>query len=557
MESLSSVVGYLFGAGAEAPEEVVESAEPSFTIDPDSIIVQTEGDLYKYDGRNEEWAEIKGVGTVFVIIATGEDKFTTKFIITQKTGKPIVFKMLDDNLQLRFDAATNSMNWLVYSEEQCEVLQFVFHDTSLEASVKRTIAIKLIEQHNQVDFSKIIKQEEEDWVIESHEQGKVEADYMEVEEWGDNAEAGFDPEEHEEENVGGFAKAAANSRVVVPQEFNRDVDDSMCHNRAYVLRHNELGADLGLFKHQEKFSDIAGLEYVGKVKVQDNKGNHFKPSKMMPHQRDNKVLFLTEKDPEVISVMDMHKGTIVETWAPGKGKLKDFAPLTKYEQATDNNLIKITTKNAFATIDPRTKEKLVEEYQMKTNPKFTSIATTGVGQWAIGASDGSIRLYNKTMRAKTKLPGLGAGIKHIEVTDDGKWVLATTKTYLVLVPTEMPDSFKLGFDARMGKQKPKPFRLRLRPKDMALFGIKNVDFTPAKFNMGTDTEEKWIVTATGNHIIKWNFERVKRGFLQDYLICARSSNVSSGGFRFNRSAEMLIAETDAVYCQTTKNSGAP
>merc|ERR1719150_1942535 len=104
------------------------------------------------------------------IIASGDDKYTTKFIVCRANGKPVVYKMLDDNLQLRFDAATNSMNWLVYSEEQCEVLQFVFHDTSLEASVKRTIAIKLIEQHNQVDFSKIIKQEEEDWVIESHEQ---------------------------------------------------------------------------------------------------------------------------------------------------------------------------------------------------------------------------------------------------------------------------------------------------------------------------------------------------------------------------------------------------
>merc|ERR1719354_1539024 len=97
------------------------------------------------------------------------------------------------------------------------------------------------------------------------------------------------------------------------------------------------------------------------------------------------------------------------------------------------------------------------------------------------------------------------------------------------------------------------FFLRLRPRDMANFGIKEVDFTAAKFNMGKDTEEKWIVTATGNHIIKWNFERVKAGYLQDYLICERTSNVSSGGFRFNRADEMLIAETDAVYCQTTRN----
>jgi len=553
MDSLYSAVGYLFGAGAEAEEEVQSADKTEIVIDPESILCQAEGDLYKYDSRNEEWAEVPGVGTVLCMITEGDDKFTTKFIISRTNGKPIVYKMLDDNLQLRFDAATNSMNWLVYSADQCEVLQFVFNDQKVETTVKRTIAIKLIEQANQIDFAKIIKEDDESWVIKSHEQGKVEDNYMEVEEWGENEEAEFDPEEYEEEEVGGFAKAAANSRVVVPQEFNREVDDSMSHNRAYVLRLNEMGADLGLFKHHEKFADVSGLDYIGKVKVQDTEGNDFQPFKMMPHQRDQKVLFLTDKEPDAISVMDMHKGTIVEQWAPGRGKLKDIAPLTKYEQSTDNDLIKIATTNSYATIDPRTKEKLVEEFQMKTNPKFSSIATTGLGQWAIGSSDGSIRLYNKTMRAKTKLPGLGAGIKHIEVTEDGKWVLATTKTYLVLVPTEMPDSFKLGFDVRMGKKKPNPFRLRLKPRDMANFGIKEVDFTAAKFNMGKDTEEKWIVTATGNHIIKWNFDRVKKGFLQDYLICERTSNVSSGGFRFNRADEMLIAETDAVYCQTTRN----
>ena len=70
------------------------------------------------------------------------------------------------------------MNWLVYSADQCEVLQFVFNDQKVETTVKRTIAIKLIEQANQIDFAKIVKEEEESWVIESHEQGKVEENYM-------------------------------------------------------------------------------------------------------------------------------------------------------------------------------------------------------------------------------------------------------------------------------------------------------------------------------------------------------------------------------------------
>merc|ERR1719219_2911441 len=98
---------------------------------------------------------------------------------------------------------------------------------------------------------------------------------------------------------------------------------------------NEHGADLGLFKHHDQFADISGLDYIGKVKVQDNDGNDFKPTKMMPHRQDYEVLFLTQKDPESIAVMDMQKGIVVEKWAPGKGVIKDIAPLAKYDQATN------------------------------------------------------------------------------------------------------------------------------------------------------------------------------------------------------------------------------
>lgn len=38
-------------------------------------------------------------------------------------------------------------------------------------------------------------------------------------------------------------------------------------------------------------------------------------------------------------------------------------------------------------------------------------------------------------RANTAIPGLGAPITAVDVTYDGKWVLATTKNYLMVVKT--------------------------------------------------------------------------------------------------------------------------
>jgi len=61
----------------------------------------------------------------------------------------------------------------------------------------------------------------------------------------------------------------------------------------------------------------------------------------------------------------------------------------------------------------------------------------GDGYVVIGSDDGQIRLYgNKTLtRANTAIPGLGGPITAVDVTYDGKWVLATTKNYLMVVKT--------------------------------------------------------------------------------------------------------------------------
>ena len=60
----------------------------------------------------------------------------------------------------------------------------------------------------------------------------------------------------------------------------------------------------------------------------------------------------------------------------------------------------------------------------------------------MGSKDGQVRLYsNKTVGqiAKTAIPGLGLPITAIDATYDGKWVLATTDKYLMVVAT----SFKV------------------------------------------------------------------------------------------------------------------
>lgn len=67
----------------------------------------------------------------------------------------------------------------------------------------------------------------------------------------------------------------------------------------------------------------------------------------------------------------------------------------------------------------------------------TELFLAGQGYVVIGSDDGQIRMYSEKSltRANTAIPGLGGPITAVDVTYDGKWVLATTKNYLMVVKT--------------------------------------------------------------------------------------------------------------------------
>ncbi len=88
----------------------------------------------------------------------------------------------------------------------------------------------------------------------------------------------------------------------------------------------------------------------------------------------------------------------------------------------------------------------------------------------------------------------------IDVTEDGSYILATTASYLLLIPTLL-SSGKTGFQAAMGAQKPTPIKLQLLPLDLVKYNIRSVNFTPAHFNTGANINEEWIVASTGPFLL--------------------------------------------------------
>uniref|UniRef100_A0A0D9VM07 Uncharacterized protein n=1 Tax=Leersia perrieri TaxID=77586 RepID=A0A0D9VM07_9ORYZ len=154
-------------------------------------------------------------------------------------------------------------------------------------------------------------------------------------------------------------------------------------------------------------------------------------------------------------------------------------------------------------------------HQFSRGTNFQCFASTGDGSIVVGSVDGKIRLYSKSsMRmAKTAFPGLGSPITHVDVTYDGKWILGTTDTYLILICTIFKDKDgkeKTGFSGRMGNRIAAPRLLKLSPLDSILAGSEN-KFHGGQFSWVTENgkQEKHLVATVGKFSVIWNFQQVK------------------------------------------------
>jgi hypothetical protein len=224
---------------------------------------------------------------------------------------------------------------------------------------------------------------------------------------------------------------------------------------------------------------------------------------------------------------------------------------------TDQQTFLGLSKNAMYRVDPRLSgNKLVDtdmkQYKSKTG--FTTVATTDKGYIAVASEKGDIRLYDRLgVIAKTTLPALGDSIIGLDVSADGRYVLATAKTYLLLIDAMQKDGKfegKLGFEKAFAKDsKPQPRRLALTPSHVAQFQHETkvpVSFTPAKFNTGPDATETTIVTSTGPFVITWSMKKILKGQKDPYSIKRYVDEVKADNFRFNSDKGIIVALPNEV-----------
>jgi hypothetical protein len=270
-------------------------------------------------------------------------------------------------------------------------------------------------------------------------------------------------------------------------------------DRSYVVR----GNNIGVFNH----SAGSNVKYYATIsKIATPKGKEFKPKnvrtpynfllssiyqlfcQVMLHDQDTKMVLMNPSDPHSLFSMDIERGKIVEEWKVHDDISVDhIAPDNKFAPTTREQTLVGASHNALFRIDPRVSGTKMVESQFKqyvSKNKFSGVATTASGKLAVASEKGDIRLFDTIGKnAKTALPPLGDPILGIDVTADGRWIVGTTRTYLLLIDTLIGEGRyqgSLGFDRSFpASSKPIPRRLQLRPEHVAYMG-HSVSFTPAR-----------------------------------------------------------------------------
>lgn len=500
---------------------------------PTGVFIEqlAKSDVSIYDlGKFEYWLEVDSDKNRFIGLIINNDM------------NP-VFNYEHLSFIFNFFAEGSAFSWLLKfdSFESLEKFQEVFVQS-------------LWESNNRTKWGKV-KDDEREYLADAFQDLNM-SDY-------EDATEGFDedePEEEDEEEEGkgltyGDGEADYDEDEDYEEEqqkrmsgkgINKELAVGHVNDRTYVVRDNMLG----VFK-QTEFNDLEFQTTI--ANISDLKGKTFSPDKIMLHTKDRSMILQDKDNSGSLYRMDLEYGKVVDEWSAGNHEIRAFAPSEKFAQSTDEETVVGASDNGVFRLDPRLSgSKLVDSQTKKyaTKMNFTAIDTTEKGYIAVANRKGEIRLYDRLgINAKTHLPAMGDEIIGIQTSSDGRWILATCKTYLLLIDASQKDG-KTGFQKSFGKDvKPRPRRLQISPEHLAQMQMetgKPLSFTSAKFNIGVDTKEQSIVTSSGPFLITWSLKKLFRNDKTPYLIKRYTDNVTAENFKYGTDKNVIIALEDDV-----------
>ncbi|RXK41108.1 cytoplasmic protein [Tremella mesenterica] len=545
-DDIAAIRTAMLQGDAPSVEEHAPVADPFKDV---PVLTKTPAELYLFDTEADLF--VVQENTVDVEIAANAE-FDT-WIIVRQNLTPFISVPIDSEMNPLFDMANYAFMFTFREQDGLPPMTWCLKfSADAFQQWKDDFIMYLWEGKNKMSYAKA-KADERRYIQEAYEDVEM-AEPEEEEEVPDEVE---EEEPSEQSYVEDSDEGPSDTEQFAKGSKNEQLAVGYKNDLSFVAR----GDMIGVFAQKEdRIKFRAAID-----RVKDTHGKSFSPAKMMLHNQDSDMLLLDPANSGSVYRMDLEYGKVVDEWkVHDTVQVNNIVPQSKYAQMNPEQTFLGTSHNGLFRIDPRVSgNKLVESQfkQYSTKNDFSAAATTESGRIAVASNKGDIRLFDQLGKnAKTALPALGDPILGVDVSADGRWLVATCKTYLLLIDTLIGDGrYKgsLGFDRSFpADSKPVPRRLQLKPEHVAYMNDP-VSFTPARFNTGLNETERTIVTSTGRYVVTWNFRRIKQGRTDDYQIKQYDSKVVADNFNFGADRNIVVALEHNVLLANKKELSKP
>jgi hypothetical protein len=232
-----------------------------------------------------------------------------------------------------------------------------------------------------------------------------------------------------------------------------------------------------------------------------------------------------------VQQVDLARGSVVQEYKPQELDIQTVS-YSHHTSADSGSVYTCLGRNVAFNIDVRMDprrcvvmedDKMPTDYALSSVKDFTCHATSRNGYLVIGDSGGSIRLYTGPPGSRKPMGGYfpkaaktlletKTPIVDVDVTADGKYIVATTSKFLLFIETKYVDidgKETNGFQSRMGEKKPQPTMLLPSPTQiMQMGGADALRFRSAKFDRFPGTEELCVTASCDSFVLTWQLRNI-------------------------------------------------
>lgn len=530
-------------------------------------------DLFVYDAKKQSFktkqkgmeASIEDIGHWNYLMQikkkqSEEDMKSKDFSIVS-----YVIEQLDPTF--RFEQFSFIFNYFTEKAGYTFLMRFANRD---EYDKFQKMFAKALWQHNNEREWRLIKETEQDYLVDTFRDVSLSDEDMPDAVSDDDDDVEMTDSTVNMKDNESDSEDEQKTRYKNSAEHNKGLKIGLKDDRAFISRGNKLG----IFRTDNDDRKLTFSTAIESISSSRQKNKKINLDRMMLQKGDTTMIIQDTADPNTIYKMDLNRGKVVEDWTMTKDSVGipvvNFAPNDKYAEMGDEETFLGLSKQSLFRVDPRTKNKIVDsdfkQYKSKTN--FSQIATTDNGYIAASTKGGEIKLYDKLGRnAKTSLPGLGDDFIGLTTSSDGRFILATCKTYLLLIDVKIKKGkyrYKMGFERSFGKDdKPLPKKLTLKPEHLAYLRQvcgNNMSFTKANFNSTlqykTNTPSS-IITSIGPFAVTWSMRKVLKNDPEPYTIRRYNDTVMMGDFTVHNAHRMIFTLPDDVTLASSKSFKKP